>query len=474
MMATQMSQPSTPASDAPVRHWPDGWACALAGSAGAAAILAMIGLGSADLWPGIAALVGVSGITAVLLFLVRREAAAPQDIVDPVADDTLRRAALAGALEGLPDPLVVISALDTEEVAGARVVYANAAARAFLRISAEGAPLATVMRQPEVIEVADEALFGGVASESVFETGGAGERHWRVLSRPLPPAPDGARLALVLLTDETASRRTERMRSDFLANASHELRTPLASLTGFIETLRGHAKDDVVARDRFLEIMAAQADRMARLVADLMSLSRIELNEHIRPRDQVDVCMAVKDVLDALAPQAATAGVALKPHLPSAPAWVVGDRDQIVQVAQNLIDNGLKYAGPQGAVTITLEVTTCVKALAMADPAMSRLALLTPDRTDGSYAVLTVADSGPGIPREHLPRLTERFYRVEGQKSGERLGTGLGLAIVKHIMNRHAGGLTVETRPGSGACFTAYFPASPEAPGEAATPAASL
>lgn len=463
MMAAPMSLSSPPPADPPVRLWPEGWACALAGCVGAAAILVMMGLRSADLWPGVGALAVVAAATAALVTLVRREAAVPADVATPAVDDSLRRAALAGALEGLPDPLIVISSADSEEVAGARVVYANAQARTFLRIPGEGVPLATVMRQPEVIEAADEALFGQMTGEAAYDTGGPSPRYWRALARPLPGAPGGERLALVVLTDETASRRTERMRSDFLANASHELRTPLASLSGFIETLRGHAKDDGAARDRFLEIMAAQADRMARLVADLMSLSRIELNEHIRPKGRVDVGMAVMDVLDALAPQAAAAGVTLRPQFPpTGQAQVVGDRDQIVQVAQNLVDNGVKYAGVGGTVDVVVEAVETVDTLcAAAGPQSARLTLLTPDRAQGPFIVIRVTDSGPGIPREHLPRLTERFYRVEGQKSGERLGTGLGLAIVKHIVNRHGGGLAVETTPGEGATFAAYFPAAP-------------
>jgi two-component system phosphate regulon sensor histidine kinase PhoR len=250
------------------------------------------------------------------------------------------------------------------------------------------------------------------------------------------------------------------MRADFLANASHELRTPLASLAGFIDTLRGHAKDDPGARERFLGIMASQAWRMARLIEDLMSLSRIELNEHIRPSDEVDLVLTVQDVMDALAPQAREAGVAFEAVLgPRGEAAVVGDRDQIVQVAQNLIDNAVKYAGRGGRVRVELERgVTAEAAVTLKNPQASRLSLLTPDHTGDRYAALRISDSGPGIKREHLPRLTERFYRVEGQKSGERLGTGLGLAIVKHIMNRHQGGLAVESAEGEGATFLIYFP----------------
>jgi two-component system phosphate regulon sensor histidine kinase PhoR len=266
--------------------------------------------------------------------------------------------------------------------------------------------------------------------------------------------------ALLLMRDETDSRRNERMRADFLANASHELRTPLASLAGFIDTLRGHAKDDVDARNRFLDIMARQAWRMARLIEDLMSLSRIELNEHIAPDGEVDLALTAADVIDALSPQAREAGVHLDLSLGERGlAVVTGDRDQIVQVVQNLVDNAIKYAGRGGTVDIGLEVGLAAEAaVTLRKPHAARLSLLTPDHADGLYAAIRVSDTGPGLSRQVLPRLTERFYRVEGQKSGERLGTGLGLAIVKHIMNRHRGGLAVESVEGEGAEFLVYFP----------------
>ena len=444
------------------RRWPEGWACALTGATGIATILVLLALRAVEPLAGVCALVAIAAITALLARKVRQEARQPA--LDPPTGpgDLERRAALAGALESLPDPLLVISALESEALAAGRVVFANAAARDFLRIQGEGAPLTTAIRHPEVLSVVDEALFGRIPAETAYEAGGAQGRFWRAIARPLPSVEAGSCMALLMLSDETDSRRNERMRADFLANASHELRTPLASLAGFIETLRGHAKDDPAARERFLEIMAAQADRMSRLVADLMSLSRIELNEHIPPSGCVDVAMTVTDVADALAPQAAAAGVAIRPQLPAlGSAMVVGDRDQIVQVVQNLVDNGIKYAGAGGAVTVEVEVgVPFAAAITPRQPTSARLSLLTPDRTDGAWVVMRVSDTGPGIPREYLPRLTERFYRVEGQKSGDRAGTGLGLAIVKHVMNRHRGGMVVEAGDGRGAAFVVYFPAA--------------
>ena len=367
----------------------------------------------------------------------------------------------AAILENLPDPLMVIAAEEADDLTGRRFLFANAAARDLFRIQSRGGLLVSAVRAPLVLEAVDESLFGGIERAVSFDTGGVQAREWTALARPLGSNEAGSRLALLVLRDETDARRSERTRADFLANASHELRTPLASLTGFIETLRGHARDDVGARDRFLGIMQAQAERMARLIDDLMSLSRIELNEHIAPLGRVDLAMAAIDVLDAVSPLARDKAVSFDPVLPPRGAAVVeGDRDQIVQVIQNLVDNALKYAPPNG--TVRLEIfpgLTAEAAAAPANPVAARMALLTPDHAAGErYAVLRVRDSGPGMARETLPRLTERFYRVEGQKSGDRSGTGLGLAIVKHIMNRHRGGMTVESIEGEGATFAVYLP----------------
>ncbi|HEY4030875.1 MAG TPA: ATP-binding protein [Caulobacteraceae bacterium] len=424
----------------------------------------------------IAAVTGLVWVTATpLVRVVRAEPEAA------VRVDGLPADALAELADGLPEPVLMITGQDRDDYAGRRILFANKAARELLRVPAETALLVAAVRNPEVLEVIDEALFGGIEGQAEYEAGGVQERFWRAVAKPLAPGPDGARRVLLALRDETDARRNERMRADFLANASHELRTPLASLAGFIDTLRGHAKDDPAARERFLGIMAAQAWRMARLIEDLMSLSRIELNEHIRPSDEIDLVLTVQDVMDALGPQARDAGVAFEADLgPRGEAMVVGERDQIVQVAQNLIDNALKYAGRGGKVRVELERgVTAEGAATLRKAHAARLSLLTPDHTGDRYAALRITDSGPGIKREHLPRLTERFYRVEGQKSGERLGTGLGLAIVKHIMNRHQGGLAVESAEGEGATFLVYFPLSqnrlraPPAPAPAPSPGAA-
>ncbi|MFN4288889.1 MAG: sensor histidine kinase [Brevundimonas sp.] len=363
------------------------------------------------------------------------------------------------ALDALSDPLVIIEGSEPDDLAGRRISFANAAARKLFRMSRSGGLLVTAVRDPAILEAVDEALFGGMAQTTDYESGGAQERVWRAHTLPLEVT-GGARRVVLHLRDETDVRRMEHMRVDFLANASHELKTPLASLTGFIETLKGHAREDPVARDRFLDIMAAQAERMSRLVADLLSLSRIELNEHITPSGRVDVGLVAVDVIDALGPLAREKGVEIRLSVPDdTRALITGDRDEIVQVVQNLIDNAVKYSNEGQGVDVSVEAGLALEAAQAASlPGASRLSLLTPDREDDAlYIRLCVRDHGRGMEREHLPRLTERFYRAPGQKSGEHPGTGLGLAIVKHIVNRHRGGMTVESQLGTGSQFCVYF-----------------
>lgn len=427
-------------------------------------------LGLAVMQPQLAVwLLGAAAVIALATWTIHRNPPTQTQDVPPadqvielldLADPTL----LDGVFEGLGDPVMVIAGGEADDIAGRRIVLANAAARELLRIPREGALLVSALRDPGVLEAVDEALFGAVARTTDYGGSGAQTRHWRAMTRPLPAA-EGASLALLVLRDETDVRRMELMRVDFLANASHELKTPLASLSGFIETLKGHARDDPKARDKFLDIMATQAERMSRLVADLLSLSRIELNEHIPPSGRVDLARAAGDVVDAVSILSAERKVRIELEADDITAPVSGDRDEILQVVQNLVDNAIKYSAEGDTVQIvirpdmTLDQASAPWSGGNRGAGATRLPLVTPDRETGvRYAAVTVQDHGPGMAREHLPRLTERFYRVEGQKSGERAGTGLGLAIVKHIVNRHRGGLTVESEPGQGATFTAYFP----------------
>jgi two-component system, OmpR family, phosphate regulon sensor histidine kinase PhoR len=347
-------------------------------------------------------------------------------------------------LELLPDPVLVIRA----EAGDPSIAWGNLAARELFRVELAGAPVGAALRHPAVLEAIDHAEAADVA----FETIGVQPRFWRAVIRPL-----GGQELVVVLRDETDARRTERMRADFLANASHELRTPLASLAGFVETLRTHAKDDPDARDRFLGIMAEQAGRMSRLINDLLSLSRIELNEHVPPSGEADLTQVVGDVVDATRPLTAGHPVSIEVAAQAGLPRVSGDRDQLVQVVQNLIDNAVKYSPERGVVRVAVEAADSLEAArAPSRDGAVALSLLSPDAAEPArYVVVRIADQGRGIARQHLPRLSERFYRVEGQKSG---GTGLGLAIVKHVVNRHRGGILVESAEGQGTTFSVFLP----------------
>jgi two-component system, OmpR family, phosphate regulon sensor histidine kinase PhoR len=230
------------------------------------------------------------------------------------------------------------------------------------------------------------------------------------------------------------------MRVDFVANASHELRTPLASLLGFIETLQGPARGDAAARERFLEIMRAQAQRMTRLIEDLLSLSRIELRAHVPPEGPIDLKPVAAQMIDTMGPLAREHGVDIAFSAPEGRLMVVGDRDELLRVVENLIENAVKYGGTGKRIEV---------ALARTEPAHARAAEVE----------LTVRDHGPGIAPEHLPRLTERFYRADVVESRQKGGTGLGLAIVKHIVARHRGRMTIESELGKGAVFRVTLPA---------------
>lgn len=438
----------------------------IAGLLGVVALIALAAGGRAQAGPATMLAVVLVGLVLAVAWRAGRSAEMSAQVpLAPARPPHENAPPYASIINALPDPVLVIAAHEPDDLTGRRFVVVNDAARELLRIQYDAGLLVTAIRDPQVLEAVDEALFGGLDSQAVYQMGGAQDRVLKAFAKPLGAAPDGSRLALLVLRDETDIRRAEQTRADFLANASHELRTPLASLSGFIETLRGHARTDEGAREKFLTIMQTQAERMARLIDDLLSLSRIELNEHIAPQGEIDLTLAVMDVIDALGPLARERGVKLVPGLPPRGAVVVvGDRDQIVQVVQNLVDNALKYSPSGGEVKIDLQSGLTVEAaVAPLRAEAARLSLLTPDHGPDLYAALRVTDSGLGLKREHLPRLTERFYRVEGQKSGERSGTGLGLAIVKHIMNRHRGGLVVESLQGAGTTFSAYFPLAPTA-----------
>ncbi|MFT8244794.1 ATP-binding protein [Roseomonas sp. BN140053] len=341
------------------------------------------------------------------------------------------RAADAAIIEALPDPLLV---LGTDRAP----LRANTAARTLFGV-AVGAPLsgdvAALLRHPALAGMVDRALAGGGPEVADLSLPVPVARDLAAHVLPLePPLADGGRL-LILLADRTRARAVERMRADFVANASHELRTPLASLIGFIETLRGPAEDDPVARTRFLGIMAEQAERMRRLIDDLLGLSRIEVSEHQPPEGEADLVALAQAEAEAMTPILASRGVQLQLELHPAVARPA-EAGQIAQVLRNLLENAVRHGREGGCVRLSVA------------PA------------EGGV-LLAVTDDGPGIPREHIPRLTERFYRVDKGRSRTAGGTGLGLAIVKHVINRHRGRLTVDSTEGQGATFRVWLPGGP-------------
>lgn len=343
-------------------------------------------------------------------------------------------------LHRMPAPLLVIS---EEE----RFTYANPAAEKILPAVRPGAHFATVIRAPAFVEAIEEILRDHEDISFTFSQVRGRERFYEARASYLPASAaadfgDGAQV-IVQIEDRTRDKALLQTRSDFVANASHELRTPLASILGYIETLQGHAKDDPEARELFLGIMMNQAGRMQRLVDDLMSLSRIEMNAHVRPEDRIDLYSTAHEAAAAMFPQATRADVLLQIELPreGEQAMVFGDHDQLTQVVTNLIDNAIKYGGSGQKVRVVA---------AESDPRYPR-----------HYGV-SVIDQGPGIAREHIPRLTERFFRVNAKQSKDMGGTGLGLAITKHILSRHHGAIDIRSKQGHGSCFTLWIPQASE------------
>ena len=347
-------------------------------------------------------------------------------------------AANEAILEGIPDPLLI---LDTER----RVLRVNSAARDLLGSDIVGADLARALRDPDVLQAVDEAAAGRAAATTSLNWPGPVERHFSARIVRLPTNANGPAQVMLALYDVTPIKRAEFMRADFVANVSHELRTPLATLLGFIETLRGPARDDASARERFLGIMHDQATRMSRLVRDLLSLSKIESNEQSPPTAPVALGPLLAGVIDGLTLQAKAKSIAVHVDIAGDLPPVIGDADQLAQVFQNLIDNAIKYGRPSTAVRVTAQ--------SAAKP------ITAGGRMPARLVAVAIGDEGEGIPREHLPRLTERFYRVDAGRSRQLGGTGLGLAIVKHIINRHRGALTIDSEVGRGSLFTVYLPA---------------
>ena len=350
----------------------------------------------------------------------------PSERPDP-ADPVWPETGVKLFAEALPDPCII---LDRRGV----VRYGNRRAVEVFIIR-PGDPLTFRLRVPDLLAAFERVAKGGEPERVEFVERVPTERWYSAWFARLDDGPRMGNFVALVIDDLTEHKRIDRIRVDFVANASHELRTPLASLVGFIETLQGPARDDTAARERFLNIMREQATRMSRLIDDLLSLSRIEMKAHVRPSSAVDLVGVVRQVVDALEPLARELEVVIETDLPPAPVTITGDRDELLQVVENLVENGCKYGQSGGRVEVTVL------------PA-----------ADDKGPVFSVRDHGPGIPAEHIPRLTERFYRVDLTESRKHRGTGLGLAIVKHILARHRARLSIESRPGEGATFKVSFP----------------
>jgi two-component system, OmpR family, phosphate regulon sensor histidine kinase PhoR len=371
-------------------------------------------------------------ILVLAVLLANRATEEAGRLARPVAEAERAGEPLEAVIAGVPDPVI---ALDRN----GRVLTVNESARSLAPALRLGEPVSLALRMPELIEAIGRAYATGDEQRVEYSERVPIDRWFEVIVKPVRRDPKLRMPDLVLMTfhDLTPLRRVEEMRADFVANASHELRTPLAALSGFIETLQGSARDDAKARERFLPIMQEQAKRMARLIDDLLSLSRIEQNAHRRPDTPVDLVPIVRQVADGLQTLARDRGVTV--HVDAANAMrVPGDRDELVRVFENLVENALKYGASGKRVDIGLGEG---------------------ESPEGEQeARISVRDYGPGIAPEHVPRLTERFYRVDVRESRAQGGTGLGLALVKHILNRHHGRLLIESMPGAGATFTVYLP----------------
>ena len=386
-------------------------------------------------WLGFRGLAGAVIVTAAAAVAAGIGESRPRTSVEdvPPPDDFGILSPLAREmLERLPDPLLLVNG-------GDRVLFANGAMREVIGVGVERKHISAVLRTPAVLEALQRTARTGEPGSVEYTVRVPIERSYQAFSARVSCDPS---IVMLLMHDLTTIKRTEQMRVDFIANASHELRTPLAAVSGFIETLKGPARDDEGAREKFLDIMGVEAERMRRLIEDLLSLTRIELNEHVPPRGEVALEDVIRQATAALAPLAKADGISIvvdaAPYLPP----IAGERDELVQLFQNLIHNAIKYGRDNGEVRITLRQGTA-----------------TGRRGPEALVVASVKDDGEGIPSEAIPRLTERFYRVDVKRSRERGGTGLGLAIVKHIVNRHNGRMQIESKLGEGSTFTITLPA---------------
>jgi two-component system phosphate regulon sensor histidine kinase PhoR len=391
-------------------------------------VIGMIAGGAAVLFAGPGLFWGLVALgLAVLLiaqFITFQEPilrAPEQPAVDPLLPPMTRV-----LMDQLPIPVML---LDDDE----QVLFVNRSMRDVLGPGLDRKRASSVLRNPDVLGAIAQAR-NGRATNVPFSLPVPIERYYQAYAARISVSPS---VTALLLHDLTVVRRSEQLRADFIANASHELRTPLAAVSGFIDTLRGHAKEDETARAQFLDIMAVEAERMRRLIEDLLSLSRIEMNEHVKPEGRIHLESVVRQAVAALKPLAAQDHITMTVQAePGTADIVIGEQDELAQLFQNLIHNAIKYGREQGLVEVTI------------------------GQSDGQVFA-AIRDDGEGIATSAIPRLTERFYRVDVKRSREKGGTGLGLAIVKHIISRHQGRLNIESKLGEGSIFTVFLPAAP-------------
>jgi len=345
-----------------------------------------------------------------------------------------------GDINSLPAVYLAAAVLDPLYIfdSNGGILYANEAADLAFGPVSKSVSLRLKFRAPEMHELVAKVISGAEESVAInYAERVPVERAYRVVASRIG---NDTGLYVLLFKDQSEARRIDRMRADFIANASHELRTPLASVAGFIETLRGPARDDPAAREKFLQIMQNQTQRMARLIDDLLSLSRLEMKPYQKPSTQLDVVELVKGVMESMRHIAGENDVEFVSELGVKPMLIAGHSDELVQVFENLIENACKYGSDGERVIVSAEQASPMDEVRV-----------------------TVRDFGPGIPEEHIPRITERFYRVDIETSRIQKGTGLGLSIVKHILTRHDARLSVKSAPGEGSSFTVHFPPVPPA-----------
>ena len=378
------------------------------------------------------------------------------------AQNTSRKNLEIAIAEGLQEAIFIIDRKST-------ITYANQAAKRLFPDLSLRRPISSFVRDPAITQIISDTLGGKTTSPKSIIRPGSVDRHLRISGAPIISERGGEdviKRAVIIFADVTEIERTNTQRADFLANASHELKTPIASVLGYIETLRGHAKDDPEAQAMFLGIMQEQAERMQRLITDILSLRKIELAEHLVPTERADLGLATKAALEAAHPIAQMRQVKISLSGKKKNALVMGSQDELVQLTLNLVDNAIRMSPPQSKVTLELDKLENwvpgqeFRSAPMAENAPRRK-IVTPPRAGAGYWRLTIRDSGPGFTREHLPRLGERFYRVAGDRSSKEKGTGLGLAIVKHIIRWHRGGLYIESVEGLGTEFTIILPIAP-------------